>query len=89
MSDSWEATDSALRCANRALTELWRIEPPPLKYDGDPPVIRKGTPPEVIKTRKAWEEELKELRMWFVSIHERRIRLNLKEIKPVQLHYLP
>lgn len=85
--DTWEQTESALRCANRALQELFRIEPPPLKYDGDPPQIRKGTPPEVIAKRKAWEAEMKELRAWFVAIHKRRIALNIQELKPAKLHY--
>lgn len=76
--DTWQDTEAALRCANRALNELHRIEPP---------VIKKGATAIEIEARKSWEAELKELRAWFVSIHQRRISLNIREVAPAKLHY--
>lgn len=77
--DTWENTNSALRCANRALKELHRIEPP---------VIKKGATAVEIAERQSWEAELKELRAWYVSIHERRIRLCVQGTKQAKLHFL-
>lgn len=63
--DTWEATEAALSAAKKLLIHLHNNKPPETK--------KKDSPEELF-----FEDELKEVRKWCVSIHERRIQVNIK-----------
>jgi hypothetical protein len=67
MSDSWAATDAALRAINKLFILLHNTKP-------------KETPKRDSPAEKAWEEELKEVRKWAISLNYRRVQLNIDQI---------
>ena len=68
MSDSWAATEAALRAINKLFILLHNAKP-------------KETPKRDSPAEKAWEEELKEVRKWAISLNYRRITICQQERK--------
>lgn len=66
--DTWEATEAALRAAKKLLIFLHDNKPQETK--------KKDSPAEL-----AFEEELKAVRKWCISIHDRRIELNVTSLQ--------
>ena len=58
----WEWTQAALRVINKSILMMYENEPD--KKD--------------IVNRVPWEQEMHELRKWAISIHNRRIQVNMK-----------
>jgi hypothetical protein len=70
--DTWEATEAALRAAKKLLIFLHDNKPPETK--------KKDSPAEL-----AFEEELKEVRKWCVTLNYRRIFINQRCYKAVTI----
>ena len=67
--DTWEETDAALRAIKKIILLLHETRPSEKSKD------------EALK--KVFEDELKEIRKFAISVHERRIRLNLERNRNV------
>lgn len=63
--DTWEKTEAAGRALYRIMHLLHEIKPEKCE----------------LEELQRWEAELKEVRAWAVSIHNRRIALNMERMK--------
>ena len=64
--DTWKNTEIALKAVYRLIHLMCDIKP-----------SSKTSPVEY----KAWDDEMKEIRKWCVNVHERRIELNIRDLK--------